>query len=287
MSGADSATTEVLPPATPVTRPKTAAAENGSVRRSLAGAGEIVVFCGQVIRSVPAAVRLYPSEIIRIAGMYVRSNLLVVLSMTLMIGALIGLTLHFLFGNIGIESYVGGAHAIGGMRGATETAFGWMFAAKLGCGIVAELGSMRISEEVDALEVMGIRPIPYLAGTRFVAALLVVPLLWISALFFEFIGGYLLNVLVLGTTSPGAYIYFLFLFQNGYDFTVTLIWGTLIGLLIVLVSSYYGLTAKGGPVGVGDNTARSMMVSIVIISITAMMLEQLFWGSTPNSPIGN
>jgi phospholipid/cholesterol/gamma-HCH transport system permease protein len=93
--------------------------------------------------------------------------------------------------------------------------------------------------------------------------------------------------MLLHTASQGAFVYFLFLFQNPYDLFVTTIWACALGLLITLVSSYYGYTASGGPVGVGRNTAWSMLINLVLVSITAMMFVQLFYGNDPNAPIGN
>lgn len=250
-------------------------------------AGDMVRFAGHVIRGIPEAVRLYPAEIFRHAGLLIRQNAAVILFMTFMLGALLGITAHFIFEAIGIGSYIGAAHTIGGMRGITEIVFGWIIAAKVGCGIVAEVGAMRISEEIDAMEVMGIRSVVYLASTRVGAAIVVIPAMWIMSLAVEFIGGYLFNVDLLATVSEGGFTTYLFLFQNTRDFLFALVWGSLLGFIVVLVSCYYGYRAKGGPVGVGRATAQSMLVNLVLISLVAMCLVQAFYGNSPNAPIGN
>jgi phospholipid/cholesterol/gamma-HCH transport system permease protein len=260
---------------------------NSAVRGGIEHAGQMVRFAGQMIREIPTTVRLYPSEIFRHAGLLIRQNAAVILFMTFMLGALLGLTAHFIFESLGIGSYIGAAHTIGGMRGITEIVFGWILAAKVGCGIVAELGAMKISEEIDAMEVMGIRSVAYLASSRLAAAIVVIPLIWIMSLSVEFIGGYLFNVVLLGTVSPGGFIYYLFLFQNITDFLFALFWGTLLGLVIISVACFYGYQAKGGPVGVGRSTAQSMLVNLVLVSLIAMCLVQLFYGNSPNAPIGN
>lgn len=265
-----------------------AAVDHGAAfRRPLESLGAVVRFVGEVFRSIPFAVRVYPAEIFRHAGLLIRANSGVIFFMMFMLGAVFGLASHFLFSSIGIESYIAAAHTIGGMRGITEVVFGWIIAAKVGCGIVAEVGAMRISEEIDAMEVMGIRPIPYLVTTRLLAGLIVTPFLWVASLSLNFWAAYLFNVKLLQTASAGAFQYFLFLFQNVQDFLISVSWGTFLMMMVIVIASYYGYSAKGGPVGVGRNTAQSMLVNLVLISLTALMLVQLFYGNSPNAPIGN
>lgn len=258
-----------------------------NIRGLLESFGEPVRFSLRVLRQVPSAVRLYPSEVFRYAGVLIRGNSAVVLFMVFMFGALFSITLHFMFTKLGIDSYMAGAHTEGSIRGPAEVVFGWMISAKVGCGIVAEIGAMRISDEVDAMEVMGIRSVSYLASTRVAAGMIVLPFLWATSLAVEWVGGYIFNVLLLQTTSPGAFDYILFLFQNPRDFVFALIWATSSALVILLVSCYCGFSAKGGPVGVGRNTAQSMLINLVLISTLAMLLIQLFYGNDPNAPIAN
>ena len=271
----------------PTTPPTPGPVEAISIRRPIESVGSMVRFVAQVLRDIPTAARLYPAEIFRHAGLLIRANSAVIFFMMFMLGAVFGLASHFLFSSIGIESYIAAAHTIGGMRGITEVVFGWIIAAKVGCGIVAEVGAMRISEEIDAMEVMGIRSIPYLVSTRVIAGLIVTPFLWICSLSLNFWAAYLFNVKLLQTASAGAFQYFLFLFQNIQDFLISVSWGTFLMLMVIVIASYYGYTAKGGPVGVGRNTAQSMLVNLVLISLTALMLVQLFYGNAPNAPIGN
>lgn len=274
-------------PARPPRAPGMPADDPGLFARSSDSVGNIVVFAGVLIGELPVAFRLYRKDILRHAGALIRSNAAVILLMVFMLGTVFGLTTHYLFSSVGIESYIAAAHTIGGMRGIVEVVFGWIIAAKVGCGIVAEIGAMRITDEIDAMEVMGVRSIANLAGTRVLAGLIVFPFLWIAALSLNFIAGYLMNVLVLGTTSEGAFVYFLFLFQNPADFFFALVWGTVSALVIMTVGCYYGFSVKGGPVDVGRNTAQSMLVNLVLVSLMAMVMVQAFYGNSPNAPIGN
>lgn len=253
----------------------------------MASIGQLLQFAAQAVRQVPLAVRLYPSEIFRHAGITIRSNAAVVLGTFALFGAIIGITAGQIFETIGAETYYPSAQAASALRGVGQVVFGWMLAAKVGCGIVAEIGAMRINDEVDAMEVMGIRSVPYLVSTRILATILVIPFLWFASIAVYYFSAFLMAVKTLNILSEGAYQYFLFLFQNTYDLTVGVIWAVFLAVVIIIVACYYGLSARGGPVDVGLKTAQSMLVNLVFISVIAAVLVQVFYGSNVNAPIGN
>ena len=149
------------------------------------------------------------------------------------------------------------------LRELVPLAFGYMMAAKVGTGIVAELGSMRISDEIDALEVMGISGMTFLCATRLLAvvdgAAVRVPVS-IGAGFFA---SYLAVVQQIGDVSSGGFFLIFWEFQNPPDLLFSLIKAMAMATLIVLVGCYYGYNASGGPVGVGTATAKSMVLNIV------------------------
>ncbi|WP_435769038.1 MlaE family ABC transporter permease [Nocardioides sp. SYSU DS0651] len=275
------------PDAAPAPDPKVAPPVRTPGEERLESVGSFVQFIVQVFREMPTAVRLYPAEIVHHCGAQLRQNFLVAIFMLFMMGAVMGLTANFLFASIGIDSLIAAVNSVAGLRGMCQVVFGWIIAAKLGCGIVAELGAMRISEEIDALEVMGIRSVPYLASTRVIAAGITMPLLFVVGLLVNFGAGWLFNVELLNTVSSGGFEYFLYLFQNGKDFAIAMAWALVLGVMIVVVACYFGYTASGGPVGVGRATAQSMLVNLVLVSIVGMVLVQLFYGNSPNAPIGN
>jgi phospholipid/cholesterol/gamma-HCH transport system permease protein len=161
-----------------------------------------------------------------------------------------------------------------------------MMAAKVGTGIVAELGSMRISDEIDALEVMGIPSITFLCATRLLAAWIVLPLLYIAAVGAGFFASYLVVVQQIGDVSSGGYFLIFWVFQNPPDLLFSTIKGMTMATAIVLVGCYYGYHARGGPVGVGTATAKSMVLNIVVVHLIGMLGTQLFWGANPRAPIG-
>jgi phospholipid/cholesterol/gamma-HCH transport system permease protein len=250
-------------------------------------AGEMLGFTLQVVRELPATVRLYPGEVARQAGLLIRSNVLVVLFIMFMLGALIALTSTFLFEGIGLESYVSAMDAVGLLRGVMEIVFGWVLAAKAGCGIVAELGAMRITEEIDAMEVMGVRSVPYLVGTRIVAAIVVLPCLFVVSLGVLFIASKLFFVDLLATVSSGGFWEVLWLMHGPREFIIAVFWGSLVGLLVIVVACFHGYHAQGGPVGVGQATAQAMLVNLVLISVLSMILAQVFYSGEFTEGFGN
>jgi phospholipid/cholesterol/gamma-HCH transport system permease protein len=156
----------------------------------------------------------------------------------------------------------------------------------VGTGIVAELGSMRISDEIDALEVMGISSITFLCATRLLASWLVLPFVYLSAIGAGFFASYLAVVQQIGDVSSGGYFLIFWMFQNPPDLIYSMAKAMVMATLIVLVGCYYGYNASGGPVGVGTATAKSMVLNIVLVHLVGMLGTQVFWGANPRAPIG-
>jgi phospholipid/cholesterol/gamma-HCH transport system permease protein len=161
-----------------------------------------------------------------------------------------------------------------------------MMAAKVGTGIVAEIGAMRINEEIDALEVMGIDSITFLCATRLLAAWIVLPFMYISAIGVAYLASYVAVVDQVGYTTSGGYLLLFWQFQNPGDVLFSLTKGMFMATAVVLVGCYYGYKAGGGPVGVGTATAKSMVLNIVLVNLIGMLGSQIFWGANPRAPIG-
>jgi phospholipid/cholesterol/gamma-HCH transport system permease protein len=172
------------------------------------------------------------------------------------------------------------------LREAVPYVFGYMMAAKVGTGIVAELGAMRISDEIDALEVMGIDSMTFLCATRLLAAWIVLPFMYIGAIGVAYVGSYIAVVHQVASVSSGGYLLLFWQFQNPGDFLYSLIKGMTMATVIVLVGCYYGYNASGGPVGVGTATAKSMVLNLVAVNLIGMLGSQIFWGANPRAPIG-
>jgi phospholipid/cholesterol/gamma-HCH transport system permease protein len=151
---------------------------------------------------------------------------------------------------------------------------------------VAELGSMRISDEIDALEVMGISGMTFLCGTKLLASWLVLPFVYLISIGCGFLASYIAVVQQIGDVSSGGYFLIFWEFQNPPDLLFSLIKAMAMATMIVLVGCYYGYNASGGPVGVGTATAKSMVLNLVGVHLIGMLGTQLFWGANPRAPIG-
>ena len=172
------------------------------------------------------------------------------------------------------------------LREAVPLVFGYMMSAKVGTGIVAELGAMRISEEIDALEVMGVDSMVFLCATRLLATWIVLPFMYITAIGVAFLASYLAIVDQLGFTSSGGFLLIFWQFQNPTDFLFSVLKGMAMATAIVLVACYYGYNASGGPVGVGRATAKSMVLNLILVNVIDAFGTQIFWGTNARAPIG-
>jgi phospholipid/cholesterol/gamma-HCH transport system permease protein len=248
--------------------------------------GDIARFSGQTIRAFPD-LRRYMSEVFHQTGILILSSGLIIWAMQFVIGYQCGLEGNYTLKQIGAPLYSGIFNAWCAIREMGPYMWGYIFAAKVGCGLVAEIGSMRISDEIDAMEVMGVKSRSYLVGTRIVAAWIAMPFLYTVGLGIMYIGEYLVAVKMLGGISEGGYSFIFWLYQNPLDFLFSLIKVMGMGTAIIFVGCYYGYNASGGSVGVGRNTAKSMMLNMVLIHIVGVLGTQLFWGLNPNAPIAN
>jgi phospholipid/cholesterol/gamma-HCH transport system permease protein len=256
-------------------------------REWIASFGEIAKFCGRIIGHVfGLRVFRFFGEALRQSGILILSSTLVIWGLVFIIGLQCGIEGAYFNRSVGAPAYAGVFSAWCDLRELVPYAFGYMMAAKVGTGIVAELGSMRISDEIDALEVMGINSITFLCATRLLAAWMVLPFMYIAAVGAGFFASYLAVVQQIGEVSSGGFFLIFWMFQNPPDLLYSVIKGMAMATVIVLVGCYYGYNASGGPVGVGTATAKSMVMNIVLVHLIGMLGTQLFWGANPRAPIG-
>jgi phospholipid/cholesterol/gamma-HCH transport system permease protein len=253
----------------------------------LAATGEIAGFTGNIVRDVwGLRVFRFFGESLRQAGILIVSSTLIIWSLMFILGLQCGIQGAYFTEASGAPAYSGVFSAWCDLREITPYAFGYMMSAKVGTGIVAELGAMRISEEIDALEVMGIDSMTFLCGTRLLAAWLVLPFVYMAGIGAAFLASYIAVVDQIGYVSSGGYLLIFWEFQAPPDYLYSLIKAMFMATAIVLVGCYYGYNASGGPVGVGKATAKSMVLNIVLVHIIGMLGTQVFWGSNPRAPIG-
>jgi phospholipid/cholesterol/gamma-HCH transport system permease protein len=233
-------------------------------------------------------------RVMRFFGETLRQAGILIVYSTLVIWALVfisglgpcGIEGAYFTESTGAPAYAGVFAAWCNLREVVPYAFGYMMAAKVGTGIVAELGAMRISEEIDALEVMGVNSVTFLCATRLLAAWIVLPFMYRGAIGVAFLASYIAIVQQIGYVSSGGYLLIFWQFQNAPDLLFSLIKGMAMATAIVLVACYYGYNASGGPVGVGTATAKSMVLNLVLVTLIGMFGTQVFWGGNPRAPIG-
>jgi phospholipid/cholesterol/gamma-HCH transport system permease protein len=249
--------------------------------------GEMIRFTSRIVGEV-ARLRVFKffGEALRQAGILIVSSTLVIWGLVFIIGLQCGIEGAYFNRSVGAPAYAGVFSAWCDLRELVPLVFGYMMAAKVGTGIVAELGSMRISDEIDALEVMGINGVTFLCATRLLASWMVLPFVYLCSIGAGFFASYLAVVQQIGDVSSGGFFLIFWQFQNPPDVLFSLIKAMCMATVIVLVGCYYGYNASGGPVGVGTATAKSMVMNIVSVHLIGMLGTQLFWGANPRAPIG-
>ena len=253
----------------------------------IASLGDIVKFSARVLGEVFfLRVLRFFGEALRQAGILIVGSTIVIWSLCFIIGLQCGIEGAYLQRSVGAPAYAGVFSAWCDLRELVPYAFGYMMSAKVGTGLVAEIGAMRITDEIDALEVMGISSMTFLCATRLLAALMVLPFLYVGGVGAGFFASYLAVVQQIGEVSSGGYFLIFWMFQNPPDLLYSLVKGMSMAIVIVIVGCYYGYTASGGPVGVGTATAKSMVFNTVAVHLIGMVTSQVFWGFNPNAPIG-
>jgi phospholipid/cholesterol/gamma-HCH transport system permease protein len=257
-------------------------------REWLAATGEISKFTGKIVGDVYSLrVFRFFGEALRQSGILIVGSTVVIWSFSFLMGlGVCGIGGAYFTLSTGAPAYSGVFSAWCDLREAVPYAFGYIMAAKVGTGIVAEIGAMRISEEIDALEVMGVDSMVFLCATRLLAAWIVLPFMYISAIGVAYLGSYLAVVKQLGFVSSGGFLLIFWQFQNAPDLLFSVIKGMSMATVIVLVACYYGYNASGGPAGVGTATAKSMVLNLVFVTLIGMLGTQVFWGANPRAPIG-
>ncbi len=249
--------------------------------------GELSRFAGRILGHVYSLrVFRFFGETLRQAGILILGSTIVIWGLVFVIGLTCGIEGAYFTRAQGAPAYAGVFSAWCDLRELVPYGFGYMMSAKVGTGIVAELGSMRISDEIDALEVMGLDSVLFLCATRLLAAWIVLPFVYMAAIGAGFFASYIAVVQQVGEVSSGGFFLIFWMFQNPPDLLYSVIKGMAMATAIVLVGCYYGYHARGGPVGVGTATAKSMVLNVVLVHLIGMLGTQLFWGANPRAPIG-
>jgi phospholipid/cholesterol/gamma-HCH transport system permease protein len=247
-------------------------------------------FYGYTLKGIVDAFLYYKTEIIRlIAQMGLGAGALAVIGgtiaivgfLTLSTGALVAVQGYNQFATIGVEALTGFASAFFNVRLIAPLTAGVGMAATIGAGATAQLGAMRINEEIDALEVIGIRTIAYLASARVIAGVVVVIPLYCVAVLMSFLAARVGTTFIYGQ-STGVYDHYFRTFLNPVDLIWSFLQAIMMALVIMLVHTYYGFTASGGPAGVGEAVGRAVRTSLIIAALVTVMISLAVYGQSGN-----
>ncbi|MAS04705.1 MlaE family ABC transporter permease [Mycolicibacterium poriferae] len=267
------------------------------LRRSADGAvaswnqlGDQARFFVMTLTSIPDAVRRYPGELLRlIAQMGLGTGALAVVGgtvaivgfLTITTGALVAVQGYNQFASVGVEALTGFASAFFNVRLIVPGTTAVALSATIGAGATAQLGAMRINEEIDALEVIGIRSVTFLAATRVLAGVIVVVPLYCIAVMMAFLAARTGTTVLYGQGS-GVYDHYFNTFLNPTDLIWSFLQTVAITVVIMLVHTYYGYTARGGPAGVGEAVGRAVRTSMVVAALEIVMISLAVYGQSGN-----
>src|SRR5437763_3252352 len=258
-----------------------------AVAGALEEVGRQLGFVGKVLVQVPAALRpkrlsvvlnLMSDITIGAGALIVGGGMIfVIFSMSFFTGTEVGLQGFKGLEQIGAQSFTGLVASWANTREVTPLIAGVAFAAQVGAGFTAELGAMRISDEIDALEVMSVPSFIYLVCTRVMAAVLCIIPLYLFSLFASFLATELVTTKFFGL-SPGVYHHYFRLFLPAVDVLYSTVKACVFVVVVSLIHCYYGYYASGGPAGVGVAVGRAIRLSIVAVVLLNLFLSLLFWG---------
>jgi phospholipid/cholesterol/gamma-HCH transport system permease protein len=250
--------------------------------------GEELAFYIRAVMATPRSIRRYPKEILRLlAEVALGSGALAVIggtvgvitAMAFFTGTEVGLQGYASLNQIGTAAFAGFVSAYFNTREISPLIAGIALAATVGCGFTAQLGAMRISEEVDALEVMAIPSMPFLVTTRIVAGLIAIMPLYVVGLLSSYFATRLVVTKFYGQSS-GTYDHYFNQFLPPGDVLWSFGKVLIFAVVVILIHCYHGYTASGGPAGVGVAVGRAVRTSIVAINVIDLFLSMAIWGST-------
>ncbi|BBZ59127.1 ABC transporter permease [Mycolicibacterium monacense] len=247
-------------------------------------------FYGETIKGIWDAVVHYRTEVVRLIAQMslgvgalavIGGTIVIVGFLTLSAGSLIAVQAYSQLQQVGVEALAGFTSAFLNVRLVSPLVAGIGLAATIGAGATAQLGAMRISEEVDALEVMGIRSVAYLASSRVLAGVIVVIPLYCIAVLAAFAATRTGTTLVYGQ-STGVYDHYFYTFLNPTDLIYSFLQAISMAVVVMLVHTYYGFTATGGPAGVGEAVGRAVRTSLVAAVFVTLFVSLAIYGQSGN-----
>jgi phospholipid/cholesterol/gamma-HCH transport system permease protein len=251
--------------------------------------GQWVVFVGQTFWLLPLTVRKYRRETLQQMNnlAWGRGSIIVdggVISVLLLLGIAVGGSLAIeslaALNQIGFGALSGIISGVGCVREIGPLVGGIAFAAQTGCRMTAEIGAMRIGEEIDAVEAMGLRPISFVVGTRLIGGMLCVIPGYLVTLVMTFLVMDLIIVRFSGEAA-GTFNHYFVEFLTPRDLAYSVIKVAVFCAVVTLIHCYYGYFASGGPVGVGQASGRAVRASLVMVMVMDVTMTIMLWGLQP------
>jgi phospholipid/cholesterol/gamma-HCH transport system permease protein len=256
--------------------------------------GDQLSFYLRALAWIPRTLRRYLRETMRIlaevsfgsgALAVIGGTIGVMVGMTVFTGTVVGLQGYAALDQIGTAAFSGFASAYINTREVAPLVAGLALSATVGAGFTAQLGAMRISEEIDALEVMGVPSLPFLVTTRIIAGFIAVIPLYIIGLLASYLASRTIVVYFYGQ-SAGTYDHYFNLFLPPQDVFWSFGKVLIFAVVIILVHCYYGYRASGGPAGVGVAVGRSVRTTIVTAALLNFFIGFAIWGTNVTVRIG-
>lgn len=255
--------------------------------RKLEDTGRQVVFHGRVYASVPTALVRYKREVLRLIAevslgtgglAVIGGTVVIVVFMTAAIGVEVGLQGYSSLANVGVEALAGFVSSYANTREAAPVIAGVALTATVGAGFTAQLGAMRISEEIDALEVMAVRSVPYLVTTRIIAGFVAIIPLYSLAVLGSFAATRLVVTVAYGQ-SGGTYDHYFSAFLVPSDLLWSFVKALAMSVVVMSVHCYHGFAATGGPAGVGQAVGKAVRGSLIGVMLVDLLLDLAIYGA--------
>jgi len=245
----------------------------GRIRTSLEDIGGMTLFFGRVLVAIvkgPFEFREFIHQCYR-TGV---QSLTVIFLAGSFVGAIIAIQFSYPLKMLGAEVLLGGVTSSGIMREVGPMIIASMIAGRIGAYIVAELGTMKVTEQVDAVRCLGLDPMTYLVVPRFLSVVVMVFLLTIFGVIMALCGGMLVGVAMLGTN---AYVYWIkaVTLIDAAAFSYALVKGFFFGLVIAMVSCYKGMSAEGGAFGVGQGVRDSLVLTAIVLAVVSYLISSI------------
>jgi phospholipid/cholesterol/gamma-HCH transport system permease protein len=257
----------------------------GATSVVLQEAGELVRFSLAAVRGVGGAPR-YMSEVLRHLAGLVRGVTVFAVVMCSFIGIAAVNFAFFFLRSIGASDYIGLFTGLVGIRQASVAMFGFLFTGRVCCSMAAELGAMKVEDEVDACATMGVDPMRYLVGTRILAVILYVPIVTVACLVGVSLGTWFDSVILLDGVTSQKFFTIHWGVQTFGDQLHAFVAIFCIAVSTSIVACFYGLRADAGPASVGDVVARSLVVNLIVDTAIGAFVPVFFYGINVAVPIG-